>query len=308
MYSVTRRPIENKLVLLVDDMPDNLKMLSTALDRAGYMVIVATDGTSAIERMDYVLPDVVLMDAVMPGMDGFETCRRLKQHHSAAHVPVIFMTGLTEPEDVVRGFQAGGIDYVTKPIDADVVLARLDAHLRTARMMSTAMNAMDATARAVVVLDGSGRISWRTTRARAWLAQYLQQDGGIDRLPGELGEWVDGLIAAKASGERAIGMGDRELRLRLTPSQVPGEYVLLLDERIVEPGCHASLNRAYQLTERECEVLTWLAKGKTNRDIGDILGISPRTVNKHLEHIYVKLGVETRAAAASLATTFIKNP
>jgi DNA-binding NarL/FixJ family response regulator len=306
MYAVTRRPTENKLVMLVDDAPDNLKMLSSALDSAGYMVIVATDGTSAIERMDYVLPDIVLMDAIMPDMDGFETCRRLKMHHNAAHVPVIFMTGLTEPEDVVRGFQAGGIDYVTKPIDVDVVLARLESHLRTARMMSTAMNAMDATAKAVVVLSGSGRISWRTAKAREWLAQYLQHDGELERLPGELGAWIDGVIAGKASGERLLSMAERELQLWLTPSQVPGEYILLLDERPL-PAPRASLGEAYQLTERECEVLLWLAKGKTNRDIGEILGISPRTVNKHLEHIYVKLGVETRAAAASLATNFTRD-
>ena len=306
MYAVNQRPIESKLVMLVDDAPDNLKMLSSALDSAGYMVIVATDGTSAIERMDYVLPDIVLMDAIMPDMDGFETCRRLKMHHNAAQVPVIFMTGLTEPEDVVRGFQAGGIDYVTKPIDVDVVLARLESHLRTARMMSTAMNAMDATAKAVVVLDGGGRISWRTAKARKWLAQYLQQDDALERLPGELGAWIDGLIAGKASGERLLRMADRELQLWLTPSQMPGEYILLLDERPLAAP-RASLGQAYQLTERECEVLLWLAKGKTNRDIGDILGISPRTVNKHLEHIYIKLGVETRAAAASLATNFTKD-
>lgn len=292
--------------MLVDDAPDNLKMLSDALDQAGYMVVVATDGASAIERMDFVQPDIVLMDAIMPGLDGFETCRRLKQHRSAAHVPVVFMTGLAEPENVVRGFQAGGVDYVTKPIDADVVLARLAAHLRTARMMSAAMNAMDASANAVVVLDAGGRVAWKTAKARQWLDEYLGMDEGAASLPAELGQWVAQCMALGGSGERCIRLGPaspRELRLRLTPSRQAGEYVLLLDERAVEPEPGARLAAAYQLTARECEVLLWLTKGKTNRDIADILGMSPRTVNKHLEHIYVKLGVETRAAATALALT-----
>ncbi|HEY0293877.1 MAG TPA: response regulator [Bordetella sp.] len=308
MYDAISRPTEGKLVMLVDDAPDNLKMLSDALDQAGYMVLVATDGASAIERMDFVLPDIVLMDAIMPGLDGFETCRRLKLHRSAAHVPVVFMTGLTEPENVVRGFQAGGIDYVTKPIDADVVLARLDAHLRTARMMSAAMNAMDATANAVVVLDTTGRISWKTAKARLWLSEYLEFDDDAARLPPELDAWAAECMARGECGEYGIpprGRGLRELRLRLTPSLKAGEYALLLDERVCEPSSETALGAAYQLTAREGEVLLWLAKGKTNRDIGDILGMSPRTVNKHLEHIYVKLGVETRAAATALVLTHL---
>ena len=306
MYPVTPNPPESKLVMLVDDAPDNLKMLSAALDRAGYMVIVATDGASAIERLDYVQPDIVLMDAIMPGMDGFETCRRLKQHQDASQVPVIFMTGLTEPEDVVRGFQAGGIDYVTKPIDVDVVLARLDAHLRTARMVSTAMRAVDAAAKAIVVLDYNCRIVWRTAKARLWLSRYLGQDGGSDRLPAELDAWACGIVQRQGTGERVIATDGSELHLWLAPSQQPREYILLLQERAPDPDPWEALSRNHQLTDRECEVLAWLTKGKTNRDIGDILGISPRTVNKHLEHIYIKLGVETRAAAVALASGLAK--
>jgi len=297
---------DNKLVMLVDDTPDNLKMLSDALDEAGYMVVVATDGASALERLDFVLPDIVLMDALMPVMDGFEACRRIKAHPVAGHVPVVFMTGLTEPEHVVRGFQAGGIDYVTKPIDTDVVLARLDAHLRNARIMSVAMNAMDAVANAVVVLDGQGQVTWKTSKARLWLNEYFEHPEDAAGLPPVLTTWIAQQLErprTEDAGEFTIVAGKRELRLRLTASRKAGEYVLLMDERELPADAADALAAAYQLTAREGEVLQWLAKGKTNRDIGEILGMAPRTVNKHLEHVYVKLGVETRAAATALVLT-----
>ncbi|ALM83817.1 response regulator transcription factor [Bordetella sp. N] len=305
---------DNKLVMLVDDTPDNLKMLSDALDEAGYMVVVATDGASALERLDFVVPDIVLMDALMPVMDGFEACRRIKAHPVAAHVPVVFMTGLTEPEHVVRGFQAGGIDYVTKPLDTDVVLARLDAHLRNARIMSVAMNAMDAVANAVVVLDAQGQVTWKTSKARLWLSEYFGHPEDSAGLAPVLTTWIAQQLERPQSQEaavltttRAAGMdaaaGQRELRLRLTASRKAGEYVLLMDERELPADASDTLAAAYQLTTREREVLLWLAKGKTNRDIGEILGMAPRTVNKHLEHVYVKLGVETRAAATALVLT-----
>ncbi|QEI04714.1 response regulator transcription factor [Pigmentiphaga aceris] len=303
---------DSKLVMLVDDVPDNLKMLSDALDQAGYMVVVAIDGASAIERLDYVVPDIVLMDAVMPGMDGFETCRRLKAHRLGSHVPVVFMTGLTDPSDVVRGFQAGGVDYVTKPIETDVVLARLEAHLRTARMMSVAMDAIDAVANAVVVLDDAGRAVWRTGKARYWLSHYFGGDEAMSGLPPSVHAWVadclrrPGGLGGGLTGEAPVfeaTHGRHQLTLRLTASRKAAEYVLLLEERLLPADPSVTLAATYSLTTRELDVLQWVIKGKTNRDISDILGMSPRTVNKHLEHIFVKLGVETRAAATSLALT-----
>jgi len=303
------RSPDTNLVLLVDDLPDNLKMLSDALDQAGYMVSVATDGASALERLDYIVPDAVLLDAVMPGMDGFETCRRIKTHATAAQVPVIFMTGLTEPEHVVQGFQAGGIDYVTKPIDTTVVLARLRTHLRTAQMMSTAIDAMDAAAHATIVLDAAGRPIWATARARAWLDRYFSFPAGAGAgLPGVLQDWIAGRLAAgmtrdMGGGEPFVATRDgKALWVRLEPARRAGEWIALLEERMAaDADPAAGLAADYRLTSREVEVLRWLARGKTNRDISDILGMSPRTVNKHLEHIYVKLGVETRAAATALA-------
>ena len=117
---------EPGVVLIVDDVPENLSLLSDALDEAGHMVLVATDGRSALDRLGHVSPDVILLDALMPGMDGFETCRHIKSQPGTRDIPVIFMTGLADSENVVRGFDAGGIDYVTKPIRPDEVLARAE--------------------------------------------------------------------------------------------------------------------------------------------------------------------------------------
>ena len=120
-------------VLVVDDTPETLGFLTDTLDHAGFTVLIATDGESALALVEQVTPDLVLMDAVMPGMDGFETCRRLKGEKLLAYLPIIFMTGLSETEHVVRGLAAGGVDYVTKPIVIDELLARIRVHLANAR-------------------------------------------------------------------------------------------------------------------------------------------------------------------------------
>ena len=132
------------VVLIVDDVPDNLSLLHDALDDAGYTVLVATNGEAALQRALQAVPDVILLDAIMPGMDGFEVARRLKAQQETAHIPVIFMTGLSETEHVVAAFEAGGVDYVVKPIRPREVLARIASHIQGARQARQARNALDA--------------------------------------------------------------------------------------------------------------------------------------------------------------------
>src|SRR5688572_9832654 len=120
------------VVLIVDDVPDNLAVLHDALDESGYTVLVAMHGEAALQRAAQALPDIVLLDAMMPGMDGFEVARRLKASPLTAHIPIIFMTGLTETEHLVAALEAGGVDYVTKPIKPREVMARMGVHLGAA--------------------------------------------------------------------------------------------------------------------------------------------------------------------------------
>lgn len=117
------------VILIVDDTPTNLRMLCDFLTNSGFEVLVATDGESALEQTVYAQPNLILLDVLMPGIDGFETCRRLKANPSTKDIPVIFMTALGETVDKVRGFQVGAVDYVTKPIQPEEVLARITNHL-----------------------------------------------------------------------------------------------------------------------------------------------------------------------------------
>jgi DNA-binding NarL/FixJ family response regulator len=288
---------EGDVALIVDDVPDNLSLLSDALSEAGYTVLVATDGLSALERLQRVVPDIILLDAVMPGIDGFETCRRIKQMDEVRHVPVMFMTGLTETEHVVKGFESGGLDYVTKPIEPAEVLARVATHIRNARMMSQARNAIDAVSHAAISLRPDGSPLWQTRQAAEWMEKYFPgAQTASGRLPSRVAEWLMPALTKIPTAEPLVIQQGSE-SLHLTVSQRHRELLLLLEEKhaVATPSLDG-----YQLTPRELEVLGWVAKGKTNRDIAEILGMSPRTVNKHLEHIFVKLGVETRSAAAAL--------
>lgn len=122
-------PLEQSVILIVDDNPNNLAVLFDFLTESGFKVLVARTGESAITKAEYSLPDLILLDVLMPGIDGFETCRSLKASNLTKDIPVIFMTALHETENKVKGFSLGAVDYVTKPIQNEEVLARAKAHL-----------------------------------------------------------------------------------------------------------------------------------------------------------------------------------
>ncbi len=276
-------------MLLVDDAPSSLGPLFQTLEAAGYSVVVALDGASALERLDMVLVDAILLDAIMPGLSGFETCRRIKDNPTLAHLPVIFMTGLADTEHIVSAFDSGGVDYVVKPVKVEEVLARLQTHIRNAKVARLAREAVDVAGFGVVLIDTQGRIAWQSPRARQWL------QGDMAKMD------LSFMLSDPASQLRMPGYPDLSVR---NLGQVGlGETMLLLAQDDHRSNDAARLQQA-ALTPREGEVLSWLAKGKTNRDIADILGMSPRTVNKHLEHIFDKLGVETRSAAAAIGVRF----
>ncbi len=303
------------VVLVVDDVPENIALLNDALDEAGYTVLVATSGEAALALAARVLPDIVLLDAVMPGIDGFEVARRLKADAQTASIPIVFMTGLTETEHVVAAFAAGGTDYVTKPIRPREVLARIATHLQTARSQQQARHALDAFGHAtLVVRERDGRRIWQTALARQLLAEHF--GGGEVGLPPEVVFWVAReslrrragalpLTLTVARGARRITFALHAMPEHSFEDGGDGEWLIVMresdDAAIVE-----AMTLAFGVTARESEVLYWVVKGKTNRDIGDILGTSPRTVTKHLEHVFAKLGVETRTAAAALAMSRVR--
>ncbi|HEX5374230.1 MAG TPA: response regulator transcription factor [Aquabacterium sp.] len=302
------------VVLIVDDVPDNLSLLHDALDEAGYTVLVATHGEAALLRASQAVPDVILLDAIMPGMDGFEVARRLKAQSETSHIPIVFMTGLTETEHVVAAFDAGGVDYVVKPLRPREVLARIQAHVQSARRAHQARNALDAFGHAsLTVRVSDGRVSWQTPLARQLLQRYFDTPEAV--APVELIDWLQHAVpAARAAVEAAergaappspaptwmVNQGARRLSFALHEPTGDDEWLLVMRETSDQAAMDA-LSQEFKLTAREGEVLYWVVRGKTNRDIGDILGSSPATVKKQLEHIFAKLGVETRTAAAGLA-------
>ena len=292
------------VALSVDDSPETLRLLTDALDGAGMTVMVALDGAAAMRIVDQITPDIVLLDAVMPGLDGFETCKRLKRDAGLDHVPIIFMTGLAETEHIVRGLEAGGVDYVTKPIAVEEMLARIRVHLANARLTQSARAALDVSGRYLLAVNGVGKIMWATPQAQKLLSDALSPDSDDDVvLPDPIPQWLDqarkGKVGSKAAIMTALP-GDEQLRLQYMGRLGTNEFLLRLAK---DSGADAPAEFSSELglTTREGEVLSWLSKGKTNRDIAQILGLSPRTVDKHLEQIYSKLGVENRTAAAAIA-------
>lgn len=131
MQESTHKPIR---ILLVDDTPTNLAVLSESIQDQGWTTLFATDGETAIEQAEYAQPDLILLDVMMPGIDGFETCRRLKQSSVTAAIPIIFMTALSDSTDKVRGLKLGAVDYITKPFQQEEVVTRVALQLRLSHM------------------------------------------------------------------------------------------------------------------------------------------------------------------------------
>ena len=297
--------LENQVVLVVDDSPETLGMLNEALEQAGLSVLVSLEGKQAITIAQKMVPDIILMDAVMPNLDGFETCRQLKENPKLANIPIIFMTGLDDTENTIKGLEAGGVDYLTKPINPDELIARMRVHLTNARLTSSAHIALDSTGQHLFTVDISAQIVWATPQTeqlfeRAQATKEWQQT----KLADQIVQWLShqpqpGQLLHLHSIEHA-------LTVRLIEYSDNREVLLKLIDGMAPSG-EEKLKAALPLTDRESEVLYWIAKGKTNQEIGQILDTSPRTINKHLEQIFRKLEVANRTSAAAIAIRLLAN-
>jgi DNA-binding NarL/FixJ family response regulator len=298
-------PHERITVLVVDDSRPTLSLMSDALEEAGIRVLVSLDATSALDLLEHAIPDVIVLDAVMPGIDGFEACRRIKRNPDWAHIPVLFMTGLRDSEHVIQGLNAGGVDYVPKPIVTSELIARIRVHVGNAKRAQSAKLALDAAGRAIIAADRAARVLWSTPQA-ASLMKLLTgecQESGYDLPPAVLA-WLE--RARNGGPDEGIVVESEQGAVRFDYVGESGEDEFLLRLGNGAPRDEAALLQGHlPVTRREAEVLRWIAHGKSNRDIADILGLSPRTVNKHLEQIFVKLGVENRTAAASIAVRLL---
>jgi DNA-binding response OmpR family regulator len=295
------------IVLIVDDSPETLGFLTDALEQSGFSVLIATSGKAAINVVDRITPDIILMDAVMPAMDGFDTCRSLKANPGIAQVPVIFMTGLTETEHIVHALESGGVDYLSKPINIDELRARIRVHLANARSAQSARVALDAAGRHLLAVRGTGSIQWSTPQATRLVNAATGRDDGLETLADHIRAWLEEREKHGVSKEPLMihQHGQPVLQLAYLGA-IGGDEFLFRLTGVSQTSDDDILRQNFSLTVREAQVLLWIAKGKSNRDIGEILGLSARTVNKHLEQIYVKLGVENRASAAVKAANALR--
>lgn len=297
-------------VLVVDDTPANLGVVLESLGAAGFRVLMAESGARALDLLGRQAVDLVLLDVIMRGLDGFQTFAEIRRRPEWADIPVLFMTAVDEPAEKVRALEAGAVDYISKPVHPPEVLARVRTHLelRAARRELEAKNARleaeiavraDAEAqlaqsldRALLVADGDGRAVFQTLRATHLLHKHLpgHQPG---RLPTEL-RTADRLTTAAGTLQvrRFLGSGPDAL------------LVLQLTEESAPPGPRELT--ALGLTPRQAEVLYWIAQGKTNGETAVILGTSPRTIDKHVEQMLERLGVENRLAAAARANDILR--
>lgn len=283
-------------VLVVDDTPANVALLLDALTEAGHELLVAESGRSALALLEHNLPELILLDVVMPGLDGFATCKQIKARAEWRNIPVLFMTALNEPDEKVRAFAAGAVDYIIKPVYPPEVLARVAAHLQIRALQTSLADELalrveaenqlsQSLDRAVVLADAAGRIVFSSRLAEDLLHKHFPM-----RAPGTLPHSLE------AAGSLAVRRFAEPGRTDLV--------MLVLEEQGAPPGPAALMKLA--LTPREAEVLYWVAQGKSNPDIATILGSSVRTVHKHMEHIFQKLGLETRNAAALAALEILR--
>ena len=300
--------IHSDTVLVVDDTPESLRFLTDTLETAGISVLIATSGEGALELVEHFMPDLILMDALMPGLDGFETARAIKTGPRGANVPIIFMTGLTESEHVVRALECGGIDYVRKPIVIEELLARVHVHMNNARQTQGFQFALDATGRNLVAVGTDGSVAWCTPAAERLLQMIAP---GWSRADGRLPESIAGPAirlaheAATPNHTVRIERSDGDAIELIVVGRRRNDELLIRINHLDPQADIARLQQSFSLTHREAEVLLWISYGKPNRVISEILAISPRTVNKHLEQIFEKIGVETRASAAAFAVRVI---
>lgn len=302
--ATTPRP---ETVLVIDDQPESLRMLTAMLETADLTVLIATSGLGALDVLQHVRPDLILMDAVMPGIDGFETTARIKRDPALAPIPVIFMTGLTEPEHVIEAFEVGGIDYVRKPIQWQELLARVRAHMAQSRAVHASVTSLDATGRMMMATDGDGRLLWCTPLAERAIERASPGWNRADAvLPNVLRAGVRRLLSQESVSGTSIRIEQPEMAIELVVVDTLHSDEVLIQFTELDPKRDVlRLQSGLGVTQREAEVLLWVSYGKSNSDISDVLRISPRTVQKHLEHIYEKIGVETRSSAAAVAIKII---
>jgi DNA-binding NarL/FixJ family response regulator len=283
---------ERATVLVIDDVPANIGLVLDALADRGYRVLVAESGHGALEQLRHGKPDLILLDVIMPGMDGFETCAAIKKDPAWRDVPILFMTSLDDVEQKVRAFESGASTTSSSP----------STWRKSSPVFAPILSSVDCAKHS--------RRNWpcdwrpRTNSRSHWIARSCWSPA--DR---QLSVFNPHGPHAAASPSSRLGRNEAPRMPRYAHRKTASAFgvepeVFLLQEDVPSPGPEAL--GSLGLTARESEVLFWIAQGKSNPDIALILGTSPRTIHKHVENLFRKLGCETRAAAALRALEYLR--
>lgn len=324
----------NETVLLVDDNPSNLAVLFDHLDQIGYHVFVTDNGIDAVEQSAENPPSLILLDVRMPGMDGYETCRAIKANMSSVDIPIIFLSALTDTDDRLKGFAAGGVDYITKPINVQEVTARVQTHLTLARLqreLSDANEHLEAT------------VEKRTAELHAEVERRKLQESEKEALlkllrdqNQQLYQFTNQLLQARPASQIAVAQMFNEQILNNLATSSADLYAAtkqlvtqnissgaafdhIQDARLrIEQLQHylqnlATTNAAAfdlpeaiplpleQLTQREREVLRLIADGCSSSEIAQTLQISDITVRSYRTRIMRKLDISHIAGLVKFA-------
>jgi signal transduction histidine kinase len=212
-------------ILIVDDMPVNLGVIVDYLEGYGFGIRIARSGESALKRVQYDPPDIILLDVLMPNMDGFETCRRLKSEAATRDIPVIFMTSLTSTEDKVKGFEVGAVDYVTKPLHQEEVLARVTTHLRL-RDLTLSLQAQN------IQLEISSQVE--KTRLFEAVSQQREQLRALTSRLTEIQEAERKQLARELHDEMGQALTAISINLAAIKQELPPAAIAKIEERLAE--------------------------------------------------------------------------
>jgi DNA-binding response OmpR family regulator/DNA-binding CsgD family transcriptional regulator len=281
-YAVTKKRISGMVesmgkekILVVDDNPDNLQAIGAILKTEGYRISMASDGKHGLSQARNICPDLILLDIVMPDMDGFETCRRLKSEKELQHIPVIFLTAYrTGTDEIVRGFESGAADYVTKPFHRTELLARVRTHLEIKLLQDG--------------LETRVRQRTRELKDHHTALNVLMAKREKDRTE----TWENAVIHIR---EMVLPYLEKLKKSPLSPVQK--KWVEKIDHEIhqITSRFAATLTSpAFNLTPAEIRVAALIREGRTSKEISEILTISESVVRFHRENIRKKLRLTHR--------------
>ncbi|WLE97843.1 MAG: response regulator transcription factor [Candidatus Electrothrix communis] len=268
-------------VLIVDDDPFGIIQLQTLLKDSGYELVTASDGASAVEIARRRSPDIILLDIIMPEMDGYETCRRLKGNGKSEDIPIIFLSGLHSTEEKINAFEAGGVDYITKPFSEKEVLIRLRTHLTLHRLNKCLMHELES--RDEELQNTESKVQDVNAALKVLLS-------AIEEEKKELAERVH------FKAEKLILPKVRELTVEEDPEKKEALFQTIeqIFQELTKPFVPGGVELGKTLSPAELQIVNLIKQGKASKEISDICNISISTIASHRKTIRKKLNITNR--------------